>query len=411
MASTPLLPAVRTEEFRYTLPDALIANHSLEERSASRLLVARATDGTVEHRQFNELASLLPEGSLVVLNDTKVVRARLNARKPTGGGVEVLCLEPVAPTRDPVAALTRRDGAWRTLIGGKNVNSGDRLTLDGMDGASALIVEKNGAEALVEFSLPCTLGEFLSQQGRTPLPPYIKREDTAADVAAYQTVYAEKDGSVAAPTAGLHFTKDILRSLYRSGHLLGRVTLHVGAGTFRPVEAADARAHIMHAERFDVTRDLIISLERQLRSDKPVIAVGTTSARTLETLYWLGVTAILRGLPRDEAGDVALSQWPWGEEWGKPLPLPALALQGLIQWLDARGMINITGRTQLMIAPGYEFKVVRGLVTNFHQPESSLVLLVAAFLGKELWKQAYSEAVEREYRFFSYGDSSLLLRV
>ncbi len=405
---------VPTAEYLYSLPENLIATHPLADRSGSRLLLTRGSNGLVEHRRFGELPVLLPPQSFLVLNDTKVVRARLHARKATGGAAEILCLEPLRPSADPVAALASRGGAWRCLIGGKNIQSGDVLTLDGAagvaDGARATIVEKNGAEALVEFELPCTLGEFLQRVGRTPLPPYIKREATADDVSSYQTVYAEKDGSVAAPTAGLHFSRDTLKALYQSGHLMGRVTLHVGAGTFRPVEAEDARDHVMHGERFEVSRDFIVSLEHHLRAVKPIVAVGTTSARTLESLYWLGVQALLKGLPKDDAGDVNLGQWPWAEDWGRALPLPALALQGLIQWIDARGLIGLRGRTQLMIVPGYEFQTLRGLVTNFHQPESSLVLLVAAFLGKDLWKRAYAEAVEREYRFLSYGDSSLLLR-
>ncbi len=276
-----------------------------------------------------------------------------------------------------------------------------------------LVLSKEGSIAQVQLTWtePYSLSELLQNFGRVPLPPYIKRPDDSADRSRYQTVFADKEGSVAAPTASLHFTKDILATLYRGGARFCRVTLHVGAGTFKPIEVSAVADHHMHAERVEVTRDAIASLLRQVTEKKPVVAVGTTAFRTLESLYWWGCQAHSTAIKRDEqTGLPSLDQWCWENMSTVSNITAELALKGLLYWIDAQGKDRFCGQTHLMVVPGYEPKIVNMLVTNFHQPRSTLLLLVAAFIGKEHWKKAYSEALDKDYRFLSSGDSSLLIR-
>jgi S-adenosylmethionine:tRNA ribosyltransferase-isomerase len=400
-------------DFTYQLPPGRIAPEPLPDRAASRLLVSRA--GTIADKTFRDLPGELPADSLLIFNDTRVVRARLLARRPTGGQVELFCLEPVAPHRSLELALQQTGHCtWRCLVGnGRRWKEGPvTLDFETADGQTATLhAERQAQEAgtpLIDFRWePAALpfAEVLRAAGHLPLPPYIARPDTATDAVRYQTVYAAAEGAVAAPTAGLHFTPGILAELRAQGFATGHVTLHVGAGTFQPVKADHMADHPMHTEPILVTAALL----RQLLAHRPrpVIAVGTTSLRTLETLYWLGV-----GLLREPANDTAellVTQWqPYDLAGAAASISPEMALTALLRHLEARGTDTLQASTRLLIAPGYRFRLIDGLITNFHQPESTLLLLVAALLGPD-WRAVYEHALGHGYRFLSYGDSSLLL--
>ena len=405
---------LRIQDFHYDLPAERIAPEPLPDRAASRLLVSRA--GVITDKTFRDLPGELPADSLLIFNDTRVVRARLLAKRPTGGAVELFCLEPVAPHRALEPALQQTEACtWRCLVGnGRRWKSGP-VTLDfSFAGQPATLwaerrATEAGGENLIDFrwkpaSLP--FAEVLRAAGHLPLPPYIHRPDTAADAVRYQTVYAAHEGAVAAPTAGLHFTPEVLAELAARGIASGYVTLHVGAGTFQPVKAETMANHPMHAEPIIVQASLL----RQLLAHRPrpVIAVGTTSLRTLESLYWLG--AALARQPAAPGTTLCVEQWqPYAELLaGEAEIAPEAALQALLDHLDASGSAAIEASTQLLIAPGYRFRLVRGLITNFHQPESTLLLLVSALLGPG-WRAVYDHALLHGYRFLSYGDSSLLL--
>lgn len=401
---------LRIQDFHYDLPTERIAPEPLPDRAASRLLVSRA--GVISDQTFRDLPGELPAGSLLIFNDTRVVRARLLAKRSTGGAVELFCLEPVAPHRALEPALQQTGSCtWRCLVGnGRRWKSGP-VSLDfSFAGQPASLraerlATEDGGESLIAFSWqPASLpfAEVLRAAGHLPLPPYLHRPDTAADAVRYQTVYAAHEGAVAAPTAGLHFTPEILAELAAQGMAIGHVTLHVGAGTFQPVKADTMADHPMHAEPIIVQASLL----RQLLAHQagPVIAVGTTSLRTLESLYWLG--AALARHPTAEVAGLQVSQWQPYEPG--PEVSPVAALQALLAYLEATGSTAIEASTRLLIAPGYRFRLVQGLITNFHQPESTLLLLVAALLGPG-WRTVYDHALAHGYRFLSYGDSSLLL--
>ncbi|MGI4862649.1 MAG: S-adenosylmethionine:tRNA ribosyltransferase-isomerase [Janthinobacterium lividum] len=407
---TPADPhQLRIQDFHYDLPAERIAPEPLPDRAASRLLVSRA--GVITDKTFRDLPGELPPDTLLIFNDTQVVRARLLAKRPTGGVVELFCLEPVAPHRALELALQQTAAAtWRCLVGnGRRWKEGP-LRLDfSFAGQPATLwaerqaIEESG-ESLIDFrwepaSLP--FAEVLRAAGHLPLPPYLHRPDTATDAVRYQTVYAAHEGAVAAPTAGLHFTPELLEELAQRGTATGRVTLHVGAGTFQPVKADTMDGHPMHAEPIIVQASLL----RQLLAHRPrpVIAVGTTSLRTLESLYWLGASLVRQ--PGQTT--LAVAQWQPYEETELVIS-PEAALQALLAHLDATGTDTLEASTRLLIAPGYRFRLVQGLITNFHQPESTLLLLVSALLGPG-WRTVYDHALTHGYRFLSYGDSSLLL--
>lgn len=396
-------------DFTYQLPPERIAPEPLPQRDQSRLLVYR--QGQLTDRRFYELPAELPAGSLLVFNDTKVVRARLFAHKPTGGIIELFCLEPVAPHRAIEPAMQQTGSCvWKCLVGnGKRWKSGPVLLEFMAHGKPATLTAERQEVAdgysLIQFSWePAELpfAEVLRGAGHLPLPPYLNRPDTDVDAVRYQTVYAAQEGAVAAPTAGLHFSEEVLQELQAKGIETAHVTLHVGAGTFQPVKADRMAEHPMHAEPISVTPTLL----RQLltHNQGPVLAVGTTSLRTLESLYWLGVQLLQNPASADEA--LHVGQWqPY--EPGSDI-LAAEALQALLQYLEKTGADVLNATTQLLIAPGYRFRIVQGLITNFHQPESTLLLLVAALVGPQ-WRQLYEHALSHDYRFLSYGDSSLLL--
>jgi S-adenosylmethionine:tRNA ribosyltransferase-isomerase len=410
MPSLPSPRPLRIQDFHYELPAARIAPEPLPDRAASRLLVSRA--GVISDKTFRDLPGELPADSLLIFNDTRVVRARLLAKRPTGGAVELFCLEPVAPHRALEPALQQTGSCtWRCLVGnGRRWKSGP-VTLDfSFAGQPATLwaeraATEAGGESLIDFrweptSLP--FAEVLRAAGHLPLPPYLHRPDTAADAVRYQTVYAAHEGAVAAPTAGLHFTPEVLAELAARGIATGHVTLHVGAGTFQPVKAETMADHPMHAEPIIVQASLL----RQLLAHRPqpTIAVGTTSLRTLESLYWLGAALVQH--PAAPGAELQVSQWQPYEPG--PDVAPAAALQALLDYLEATGSAAIEASTRLLIGPGYRFRLVQGLITNFHQPESTLLLLVAALLGPN-WRTVYDHALAQGYRFLSYGDSSLLL--
>ena len=403
---------LRIQDFHYELPAIRIAPEPLPDRAASRLLVYRG--GAIQNKTFRDLPGELPAGALLIFNDTRVVRARLLARRPTGGVVELFCLEPVAPHRALEPALQQTGHAtWRCLVGnGRRWRSGpvqlDFTTEAGQP--ATLWAERQASEAsgtsLIDLrwepvALP--FAEVLRAAGHLPLPPYLNRPDTAQDAVRYQTVYAAREGAVAAPTAGLHFTPDVLAALAAQGTASGYVTLHVGAGTFQPVKAATMADHPMHAEPIIVQASLLRQLLTHIAAPGagPLLAVGTTSLRTLESLYWLGAA-----LARNPAAPLVVGQW---QPYEPAADLPATAaLLALLAHLETTGSEALEASTQLLIAPGYRFRLVQGLITNFHQPESTLLLLVAALLGPG-WRAVYDHALAHGYRFLSYGDSSLLL--
>ncbi|OWP64447.1 S-adenosylmethionine tRNA ribosyltransferase [Hymenobacter amundsenii] len=397
-------------DFTYQLPAGRIAPEPLPNRDQSRLLVYEA--GTLRNQTFRELPGLLPADSLLVFNDTKVVRARLFARRPTGGAVELFCLEPVAPHQAIEPAMQQTGSCvWKCLVGnGRRWKEGpvtvEFEALGQPATLQAMRTEQHDGYALIAFSWePAELpfAEVLRAAGHLPLPPYLNRADTDVDAVRYQTVYAAQEGAVAAPTAGLHFSEAVLAELAERRTLAARVTLHVGAGTFQPVKADQMAGHPMHGEPFSVSVDTLRRLRAHLAAGLPIIPVGTTSLRTLESLYWLG-TRLLQRPAQLPAWHV--EQWqPYESQQNTTTPD---ALDALLTQLELTGADTLHATTQLLIAPGYQFRLVRGLITNFHQPESTLLLLVAALIGPD-WRQVYEHALAQNYRFLSYGDSSLLL--
>ena len=392
---------IRIPDYTYHLPAERIAFHPLAERDSSKLLIYRG--GPIDEDIYRNIAAWLPRGALFVFNNTKVVEARVLFRKPTGARIELFCLEPAADQGSMADALTRTGSVrWKCLIGGASKwKRGVVLQKQAGDIAlEARYVEKSGDSFVITFSWTpagLTFAEVLHQTGNIPLPPYIHRAADASDSQRYQTVYARHEGSVAAPTAGLHFTDRIFAALDNRGIRRDFVTLHVGAGTFLPVKTATVGEHPMHIEFIDVSREFIAGLRTTLSAGKPVIAVGTTSARTLESLYWLGVGG----------NDLVVRQWDAyaGRDGGLSAEE---ALSMLLDRMDGKGLDRLVTTTQLLIVPGYRWRIVNGLVTNFHQPESTLLLLVASLIGED-WRRVYAYALEHDFRFLSYGDGCLLL--
>ena len=397
-------------DYRYDLPEDRIAPFPLEQRDSSRLLVCDSRSGAISDRRFTDLPSILPPGALLIANDTRVVRARIIFTRETGGRVEIFLLEPLAPSRDPGRALAATgETRWLCLVGGARKMR--------KEGKVRLSLEQQGDEGsvvLLQWTPPeMTFGEVLERAGRIPLPPYIRRDAMEDDNVTYQTIYAANEGAVAAPTAGLHFTPEVMRNLADRGIEQIHVTLHVGAGTFRPVQTENPLEHRMHDEMFAISHEALDSLigharRREQPDGPPIVAVGTTTLRTIESLYWAGVR-IMAGEITAADEELLVEQWdPYRlAERESALPSLADALQHVLDWGEGRA---ITGRTRIMIVPGYDFKCCDALVTNFHQPESTLILLVAAFLGGELWREVYRHALDNGYRFLSYGDSSVLVR-
>lgn len=394
-------------QFDYDLPDERIAKFPLAERSASKLLVYR--NGAISESRFDRLGEELPEGAMLVFNNTKVIRARIIMHKPSGARIEVFCLEPHAPADYERAFAVKGKCAWSCIVGNLKKWKEGALVIDfTLDGTPqqlrAYRTGTGGREQIVRFEWEAdlTFGELLELLGRIPIPPYLNRESELIDYTRYQTVYSKFEGSVAAPTAGLHFTPELIEGMKARGFGFEEVTLHVGAGTFLPVKDEDAAKHPMHTEHFEVRRATIVAL---LAKPGAVTAVGTTSVRTLESLPALA-WRIHTGVPIDGPGPVG--QW---ELYDIPADYTGRdALEELLAYMDARGLDRIKAATQIMIAPlGYEFRIVRNIITNFHQPKSTLLLLVSAFAGED-WRRIYDYALSHDFRFLSYGDSSVLMR-
>ncbi len=429
-------------DYTYELPASFIADYPLAERDASRLLVYR--DGVTGETVYRNIAAELPAGALLVFNNTLVVEARVLFQKATGASIEIFCIEPPAGYGGMAAAMSQTGSVrWKCLIGGASkwkpgqalsktiADAGDSGHGAGASGSGitleARYVEKLADSFLVELSWrPAALSfaELLHRAGLTPLPPYIHRAPDVEDAERYQTVYARHDGSVAAPTAGLHFTGTIFQSLDAKNISRAFVTLHVGAGTFLPVKTATLEHHTMHTEFIAVTRQTIRELREALTGGHPVIPVGTTSARTVESLYWLGIKVLRERAI--EAAELVVRQWDAYEEdlaageAGKAGEAghaadaaqgvdAAVALNALLDWMDSRGLQQLVTSTQLLITPGYRWKIAKALITNFHQPESTLLLLVASLIGED-WRKVYRYALEHLFRFLSYGDGCLLFR-
>lgn len=394
-------------DYCYDLPEERIAKFPLAERSASKLLVWHG--GEIGERHFADIGDALPAGELLVFNNTKVIRARIIMHKPSGARIEVFCLEPRDPADYERAFAVTGRCCWSCIVGNvKKWKEGYveiNFEHEGRpEHLRAWLVGEEGRERLVRFewSAPLTFGQLLEWLGRIPIPPYLNRESEEIDNTRYQTVYSKFEGSVAAPTAGLHFTPELIEEMKARGFGFEEVTLHVGAGTFLPVKEADAARHPMHTEHFEVRRSTVARL---LEKWGHVTAVGTTSVRTLESLAALAWRIRTAGTP--DAGRV-IGQW---ELYDVPREFSGRdALTELLAWMDAQGLDRLKAATQIMITPlGYEFRIVSRIVTNFHQPSSTLLLLVAAYVGGD-WRRIYDYALAHGFRFLSYGDSSLLMR-
>jgi S-adenosylmethionine:tRNA ribosyltransferase-isomerase len=410
-------------DFTYNLPDDKIARHPLAKRDDSKLLVYR--DGEITTSQYHALDTILPPETLLVFNNTKVVEARLIFKKSTGGTIELFCLEPHDQYPDITTAMLQKQTVlWKCLVGGAKkwkegpvmIEIEQKPLMGGATGKTLLLtaekIEKQGDYFIIKFSWSdsnLAFAEVLHKAGQIPLPPYLNREVEEKDKDSYQTVYARHDGSVAAPTAGLHFTEALLARLAARNIQTAFVTLHVGAGTFKPVKAATMEQHDMHSEFIDVTAAFIQQLLQN--QGRTIITVGTTSMRTVESLYWMGVKTT-QLLQTTAAGNIteehiSIKQW---DAYELPQHIPVqTALANLLQWMEATGRQRLITKTQIIIAPGYTLKVAGGLITNFHQPQSTLLLLVAAVIGDD-WRKVYNYALQNNFRFLSYGDGSLLMK-
>ena len=403
---------IRIEDYNYTLPDDRIAKYPLARRDASQLL--RYREGKIDSFIFRDLPELIPAESIMVFNDTKVVPARLYFRRETGALIEIFCLEPVAPPEYNTIFASRETCRWKCVIGNAKRWKNDTLTFANVSDdpevaalqLTADLVSREGQTGVVEFRWQGgeVFSNVLDRCGKVPIPPYLNRDTEAIDLERYQTTYAHIRGSVAAPTAGLHFTPEVLERLRAKGIDTETVCLHVGAGTFLPVKSSNVADHPMHREPFTVRKAFLRTLLDGFADGKKktLVAVGTTSVRTLESLYYAGVSCLENGKPED------VGQWvPYTRTYKYSTEE---ALQAIVDYLDAQGLEELKIGTRIIIVPGFRFRLVDLLVTNFHQPESTLLLLISAFVGGD-WRTIYDYALGHGYRFLSYGDSSLLYRV
>lgn len=418
---------IKISDYNYDLPDERIAKFPIAQRDHSKLLVYK--HGEVSDDVFHHLPTYLPQGSLMIFNNTKVIQARLHFRKETGALIEVFLMEPAEPTDYELMFQTTGHCSWLCMIG--NLKKwkegslkrdfeikGNKLTLSATmrrgdalgSEAQKMVAKGGGTNYWVDFDWDndkVSFAEILEAVGELPIPPYLNRKTEESDKTTYQTVYSKIKGSVAAPTAGLHFTDAVLKDLDAHGIDREEVTLHVGAGTFKPVKSLEIEGHQMHTEYIVVHRR---SLEKLIKHECRVIAVGTTSVRTIESLYYMGVHLLKH--PEANEDDLHVKQWDPYElsEDGNLVDgiTPMQAIQAIIDYLDRNGLEALHSSTQIIIAPGYQYKIVKMLVTNFHQPQSTLLLLVSAFLKGD-WKKVYDYALSHDFRFLSYGDSSLLI--
>ncbi len=389
------------EDYNYQLPEERIVRHPLKEREKSKLLLWKK--GNISHHIFEQSPLHIPSNSLLVFNDTKVIAARLLFQKPTGAKIEIFLLHPELPSRDISASMAlKKSSVWLCMIGNKKRWKDGELILK-IDDNSLKASFHNREQNLIRFEWTgdIAFAEIINKAGETPLPPYLKRKPVEEDTKRYQTVYSKNNGAVAAPTAGLHFTNDILKRIEEKQIRLEYLTLHVSAGTFKPVEAADFRNHEMHCEQIILKKESIINLHRNSNN---LIAVGTTSLRILESLYWFG--CLLKNNP---TADFFISKkLPYDNELQHDISFES-SLEFVLKYMDLKNLSELHGETEIFIYPGYKIKSANGLFTNFHLPKSTLLLLISSFTGDK-WKEIYDEALANDYRFLSYGDSSLLLR-
>ena len=398
------IQSIDLKEYEYTLPEERIAKHPLEKRDHSKLLEYK--NGVLHHRHFFDLPTLLDSDSLLVYNDTKVIPARLIFQRQTGARIEVFLLQPVAPSRVMSQIMaSKKPVVWETMIGNvKKWKEGEELQGTVTVANRQVILTArllNRVLKQVEFSWSdeeIAFVDLVEACGETPLPPYLNRKAEEEDKSRYQTVYSEKEGAVAAPTAGLHFTEEIFSGLRKKGIQEAALTLHVSAGTFQPIKVETVEEHPMHSEQMEIKLETI---EKLLKHEGKIVAVGTTSVRTLESMYWFGVQLL-----ENRGGIFQIEKLaPYTRR--ETLPTRKEALEAIVKEMNARSVDSLLGTTEIFLFPGYQFQLVDGLITNFHQPGSTLVLLIAALLGKD-WKMVYQEALANNYRFLSYGDSSLL---
>ena len=397
-------------DFTYELPNEQIATYALQERDQARLLIWK--NGVISDEQFYKLPNLLPAESMLVFNNTRVIRARLFFKKQTGAKIEIFCLEPLTPADYALSFSQTVRCRWKCIVGNlkkwKDEILSQSITISGKQvtfkAKKLSALPNNSFEIEFTWDNPeLNFADLLEGLGNIPIPPYLNRESEEVDLSSYQTVYSKIKGSVAAPTAGLHFTPAVFEALAKKKIDCEEVTLHVGAGTFQPVKSDTIGGHDMHTEHFILSRELI---DRMAKFNGQVIAVGTTSVRTLESLYYIGCKVIDN--PQINPDLLHISQWdPYQEP--KNSISRSEAFQALSAYLHHHRLESLMSSTQIIIVPGYEFKVISGMITNFHQPQSTLLLLIAAFLGDD-WKKIYEHALSHNYRFLSYGDSNLYLK-
>jgi S-adenosylmethionine:tRNA ribosyltransferase-isomerase len=389
-------------DYTYQLPDDRIAKHPLSERDNSKLLVY--DKGSIEHKQFKDITGLIPADSTLFFNNTKVIPARIYLNKDTGALIEIFLLNPIAPSNImSIVMEERRSVIWTCMIGNYKKWKGDSLntTLD-INGIqvtlSATIIDRDKRDIQFEWdNADISFAEIVESAGQVPLPPYLNRAPEANDKPRYQTIYSQHDGAVAAPTAGLHFTKIVLQELRLKNIHQDFLTLHVSAGTFQPIKTENVLEHPMHSEQIVATKE---NIQNIIKATGKIIPVGTTSMRSLESLYWFGAR-LINGIEDFSIQKLEPYQ-------SNSTPSRNLAFQAILEWMNKNSLTHIVGKTEIFIVPGYQFRACDGLITNFHQPGSTLMLLVAALIGED-WKKVYQEAISNDYRFLSYGDSSLLL--
>lgn len=401
-------PEIRIEDYNYNLSDDKIAKYPLESRDASKILIFR--DNIISESKFSNLTELLPANSLLIFNNTRVVPARLIFRKETGAYIEIFCLEPYRPAEYNRSFSSTSSCSWKAVVGNaKRWKSGEILFDSGSDTLLSEIDLRASIEARVDdkfiinfrWTLDIPFSQVMELCGKVPIPPYLHRESKDSDKDRYQTLYAKERGSVAAPTAGLHFTQTLLKDIDNSTVERGEICLHVGAGTFIPVKSELIRDHKMHSEPFSIEIALLKKILIKLKTQEKIVAVGTTTVRTLESLYYLGVQCIEKGFPND------VTQW---EPYNQLKDYSVIeAIQALIIWMESQKTDVLERKTEIIIVPGYSFKLAEVLITNFHQPQSTLLLLISAFIGDK-WREMYEYALKNEFRFLSYGDSSILFR-
>ena len=395
---------IRISDYNYPLPDHRIAKHPLAAREQCKLLCYKV-GGEISEGHFYDVPAVLPEKAMLVYNNTRVINARLRFRKSTGSTIEIFCLEPVAPCDYQLIFQTTQSCTWLCLVGNSKRWKQGPLTQEiEVDGKTVTLEanrgERRGNSFEIEFSWNggVTFASILEVIGEIPIPPYLNRGTESTDSADYQTVYSHIDGSVAAPTAGLHFTDEVLAECDKRGITRRELTLHVGAGTFQPVKSENIGEHEMHHEFISVQRSLLVDL---INAEGPVVAVGTTSVRTLESLYYVG--QVLETNPDADEEMLTVKQWM---PYSTPCEISTKkALQNVVDYLDRHHAEAYMGSTQLMIAPGFQYRIISGMITNFHQPQSTLLLLVSAFVGADHWRAIYDYALDHDFRFLSYGDA------